>query len=139
MFQSFRKEIMIASVARWEEHMRMLIVLERRCLKLDVAVGQMSERQELLAALMESKKSLQKEAPKEFHGHIFQEVKALEEQKPKQSLELLEQKHRLERLKKKKGACQVSRERTARGGRCSYCYHWWFFSFLVSLGGTRHN
>ena len=40
----------------------------------------MSERQELLATVMERKKALQKEAPVEFYKQIFQEIKVLEEQ-----------------------------------------------------------
>ena len=52
-----------ASVARWEEHLRMLTVLERKCLDLSEAIEQLSEKQELLATLMESKKSLQKSWP----------------------------------------------------------------------------
>ena len=34
------KELLVASVARWEEHLRMLMVLERRCLELSDAVEQ---------------------------------------------------------------------------------------------------
>ena len=34
------KEILVASVARWEEHLRMLIYLERKCQELDETVGQ---------------------------------------------------------------------------------------------------
>ena len=44
----------------------MLTVLERRCLDLSEAVEQLSEKQELLATLVESKKSLQKDAPENF-------------------------------------------------------------------------
>ena len=50
-------------MARWEEHLRLLIVLERKCLDLGEATGQLSEKQELLAALVEGKMSLQKDAP----------------------------------------------------------------------------
>ena len=49
LFQIFSrqgaKEILVASVARWEEHLRMLIVPERRCLDLSDAVEQLSEKQ----------------------------------------------------------------------------------------------
>ena len=41
----------------------MLTVLERKCLDLSEAIEQLSEKQELLATLMESKKSLQKSWP----------------------------------------------------------------------------
>ena len=40
------KEILVASVARWEEHPRMRIVLERKCLDLSETVEQLSEKQE---------------------------------------------------------------------------------------------
>ena len=72
-----QNEILVASVARWEEHQMMLIRLEQKCQELCQVIEQMSERQELLAALMESKKSPQKEAPEEFHRRIFQELKEL--------------------------------------------------------------
>ena len=90
----------------------MLISLEQKCQELCLAIEQMSERQEL-----------GKQAPEEFHRQILQELKELEEQKSKQALELLGQKHRLERSKKKKGACQVFRgDRAACGGMRSYRY-----------------
>ena len=57
------KEILVASVARWEEHLRMLMVQGRERLDVSEAIGHLSERQELLATLMESKKCLQKGAP----------------------------------------------------------------------------
>ena len=64
LFQIFSRQeakyILVASVARCEEHLRMLTVLERRWLDLSEAVEQLSGKQELLATLMESKKSLQK-------------------------------------------------------------------------------
>ena len=49
----------------------MLIVLERKCLDLSEAIEQLSEKQQLLATLMESKKVLQKKSPlKNFRGKI---------------------------------------------------------------------
>ena len=45
---------------RREEHLRIFIVLERRCLEFSEAFKQLTEKQELLATLMESEKSLQK-------------------------------------------------------------------------------
>ena len=53
----------------------MLIDVERECLDLSEAIEQLSEKQELLALLMESKKSLQKVAPEKFQEKIFQELK----------------------------------------------------------------
>ena len=55
LFQIFSRqgatEILVASVARWKEHQRMLIVLERRCLDLSEAVEKPTEKQELLTTL----------------------------------------------------------------------------------------
>ena len=55
MFHIFSRqgatEILVASVARWEEHPRMLIVLNRKCLDLSEAIEHLSEKQELLATL----------------------------------------------------------------------------------------
>ena len=51
-------EILVASMAKWE----VLIVLERECLDLGEAIENLSEKQELLANLMEGKRSLQKVA-----------------------------------------------------------------------------
>ena len=65
----------------------------------------MSEKQELLASLMESKKNLQKDTPEAFRRQIFEELKELEEleeQKSKEALELLGQKHKLGKLKKER-------------------------------------
>ena len=93
MFQIFSRqgsqEILVASIPRWEEHLKMLMILERECLDLSEAIRQLSEKQELLATLMEGKMSLQKVAPEEFRRQIFQELKELEEQKTKEASELL--------------------------------------------------
>ena len=56
----------------------MLKVRERKCLDLRHTVEQLSEKQALLATLMESKESLQKDAPGNFHEKIFLELKELE-------------------------------------------------------------
>ena len=59
MFQIFSrkgaKEILVASVARWEEHQRMIMVLERECLDLSEAIEP-----------LRAKMRLQKVGPKEF-------------------------------------------------------------------------
>ena len=44
------KDILVASVARWDEHERMLIILEQKSQELCQAIEQTSEMQELLAA-----------------------------------------------------------------------------------------
>ena len=76
-------EIMVASMARWKKHLRLLIVLEREGLDFSEAIEHLSEKQELLATLMESKMSLQKVAPEEFQRQIFQELKELEDRRQK--------------------------------------------------------
>ena len=47
LFQIFSRqganEIQVASVARWEEHLRMLTVLDRKCLDLSEMLEQLSE------------------------------------------------------------------------------------------------
>ena len=85
----------------------MIIVLERRCLDLSEAVEQLSEKQDLLATLMESNKSLQKDAPENVHEKIFQELQELEEQKSKEALELLGHKHKLGKWKKERNRARI--------------------------------
>ena len=62
LFHSFSQkgssDFWVASVERLDEHERMLVIHEQRCLELCQATEQMSERQELLAAVMERKKAL---------------------------------------------------------------------------------
>ena len=58
LFQIFRQganEIPVASVARWEEPLRMLVVLERECLALREEVEHLNKKQEVLTILMEGK------------------------------------------------------------------------------------
>ena len=55
----------------------------------DTRWDHLSEKQDLLANLMEGKISLQNVAPEKFQEKIFQELKGLEEQKTKEALELL--------------------------------------------------
>ena len=83
------QEIQDAREARREEHLTMLMIVERECLDLSEAILQLSEKQELLATVMKGNMSLQKVAPEEFHWRIFQELKDLEEQQTKEALELL--------------------------------------------------
>ena len=72
------------SVERWEEHQRMLIILEQKSQESCQAIEQISERQELLAAQMERMKTLQKDAPEKFREQNFQEIKDPEEQRFKE-------------------------------------------------------
>ena len=52
LFHTFSRqgasEILVVSVARWEEHQRVLIMLEQKSQELCQAIEQKSERQELL-------------------------------------------------------------------------------------------
>ena len=66
LFQIFRQrenEVLIASKARWDEHLKGLIELGRRCLTFGEEVDYVSERQEFIADLMMSKNDMQKTAP----------------------------------------------------------------------------
>ena len=61
-------------------------------------VEHLSEKQEVLATLMEDKMSMQKVAPEKYQEKIFEELKKeLEEQKTKEALELVKRKHKLAR------------------------------------------
>ena len=61
LFQIFSRqganEILVASIARWEEHLRTLVVLER-----EEEIEHLNEKQEVLASLMEGKMNMQKVA-----------------------------------------------------------------------------
>ena len=92
LFQIFSRQavndVFVTSMARWEEHLRMLVVLERECLALREEVEHLNEKQEVLATLMEGgKMSLQKVAPENYHEKIFEELKELEEQKTREALD----------------------------------------------------
>ena len=82
-------------MARWEEQLKGLVVLERHCLTLREEVEHLSEGQEVLADLMEGKMNMQKTAPVDFQRQIFQEPKEVEEQSTKEELELVHRKHKL--------------------------------------------
>ena len=59
IFRPGEKEVVIVGVARWEKQLKGLVVLERHCLALREEVKHLSERQEVLAVLMEGKKNMQ--------------------------------------------------------------------------------
>ena len=71
------------------------MLLERHCLALREDVEHLSERQEVLAILMEGNMNMQKAAPEDFQRQIFEELRELEEQKTKEALELVQRKHQL--------------------------------------------
>ena len=65
LFQIFRQEeneMYIASLARWDTQLKGLVELERRCQELMQEVELLSERQEVLAGLVEDKSWLQSKA-----------------------------------------------------------------------------
>ena len=99
LFQIFSRqevnEIQVASFARWEEHLRMLVVLERECLALREEVEHSNEKQEVLTVLVEAKMSMQKVAREKYQEKIFEEFKELEEQKTREAMELVQRKHKL--------------------------------------------
>ena len=72
-----------------------MVVLERHCLALREEVEHLSERQEVLTVLMESKINMQRTAPEKYREKIFEELKELEEQRTKEALELFQRKHKL--------------------------------------------
>ena len=61
---------------------RMLAKQEEECQELSKVIKHMSERQEKLLALMERKKSLQKEALEDLRKQIFRAVRELDERSP---------------------------------------------------------
>ena len=79
----------------------------RECLDLREEIEQVSEKQELLASLMESKKCLQKDAPERFQEQTFQELKELEEQKSIEAVELLGRKYKLRKLEKGRDRARI--------------------------------
>ena len=92
LFQMFRQganEVLIAKMARWEEHLSMLVVLERECLALREEVELLFEKQDLFTFLMEGKVNMQKSAPENYQEKIFEELKEVEDQKTREALELL--------------------------------------------------
>ena len=81
LFQIVRQgasEVHIASMARWDAHLKGPVVPERRSSELKEDVEFFSERQEVLVGLMEGKVNMQSEAPEKYFEKIFEEVKELE-------------------------------------------------------------
>ena len=69
LFKIFRQganEVPVAGMARCEEHLRMLVVLERECLALREEVEHLNEIQEVLTILMEGKMNMQNVAPEKY-------------------------------------------------------------------------
>ena len=53
----------------------------------------LNNRHEVLAGMVVSKRNMQKETPKKYQEKVFEEFKGLEEQRVKEALELMQQKH----------------------------------------------
>ena len=47
---------MVASVARWDEHARMLVIHKEKCKEPSQSVQHMNERQEMFSAMTERKR-----------------------------------------------------------------------------------
>ena len=82
IFRQGENDVLIVGMARWEEQLKALVVLERHCLALKEEVEHSSKRQEVLAVLMEGKINMQKTGPEKY----------LEERKTKEALELVQKK-----------------------------------------------
>ena len=70
---------LVATVARWDEHARMLVIHEQKCQELSQTIKYTTEQQEKLLDVQERRKSLLKEASQEFSKQIFQEITKLQE------------------------------------------------------------
>ena len=79
-----------------------LVELERRCQDLMQEVQLQSERQDVLGGMV-SKRDMQKEAPKNYQENVFEEFLELEEQRAKEALELVQKKHMLTKVGRRKG------------------------------------
>ena len=102
----------------------MLTVLERRCLDLSEAIEQLSEKQELLGTLMESKKGLEKGAPERFHEKIFQRVEGVGGAEVKRGSGAVGTQAQVGKLKKERDrARDVTGEGAARGRGWFHCCH----------------
>ena len=93
LFQIFGQEenvVHIASRARWDAQLKGLVELERRCQELMQEVELLSESQEVLAGFMEDKIRIHSKATEKHCETIFEELKELEEKKPKEALVLVQ-------------------------------------------------
>ena len=75
-----------ASLARWGTQLKGLVELERRCQDVTQEVKLLSERQEVLAGLVEDQSRLQSKATEKYYETIFEGMRELEEKKAKRSL-----------------------------------------------------
>ena len=82
LFQIFRQEeneVYMPSLAGWDTQMKGLVELDRRCQELMQEVELSSERQEVLAGLVEDKIRVQSKATETYYETIFEEMGELDE------------------------------------------------------------
>ena len=125
MFQIFSRqgaqEILVASMARREEHLTVLMILERECLDLSETIEQLSEKQELLATLMDGKMSLQKVALEEFPRQIFQELARVGGAEDERSTGVVGTQAQVGNIGERKGSSKdATRDGAVRGRRCFF-------------------
>ena len=124
-------------------------MLERHCLALREEVEHLSERQKVLAILMEGEMNMQKTAPEDFQRQIFQELHELEEQKTKGALEFAQRKHKFIKWEgERERARTLQRLGSSRAiGQWSWCDNrcsekavrcWQIASLVVEEGGEAH-
>ena len=97
LFESFDKERMrgyIVSLTRWDTQLKGVTKLERRYQDLIQEVKLLSERQDVLTGLVDDKIRLQSKAIEKYYETIFEELRELEETKPKEALLLVQKKTR---------------------------------------------
>ena len=94
--QKGTSDFLVATVARWDEHEKMLVSLEQKCQEHRQAVEPIGERQS-----------------EEFQKQIFQEIKELEGRLSADQMELLGKKHSLERTYKDRRYAKMEEGREA--------------------------
>ena len=80
LFETFRQEeneVHIDSAVRWDTQLKGLAELERRSQDLMQEVKLLSERQEVLAGLVEDKIRLQSKATEKYYETIIEELREL--------------------------------------------------------------
>ena len=68
IFKQEENELYIASSAKWHTQLKGLVELEKRCLDLMQEVELLSDRQEVLAGLVVSKRDMQKEPHQKYQA-----------------------------------------------------------------------
>ena len=110
LFQIFRQggcELYIASLTRWDAQLKGLAELERRCQDMMQEVELLSERQEVLASLVEDKIRFQRKATEKYCETVFEELRKLEEKTSKEALVLVQKKHILLRCQSEKEKAKI--------------------------------